>query len=364
MNVTYENSLDFWKNRSKNNEAEIDQLLGNFRILFAFNSNKIENADITYHDTREIFENGKIIGYTGDTRTIFEIENQKRCYEMLLPKIAAKEPLSIELIKETHHILTYGTYDERRYSIGERAGEFKKHDYVTGKNEVGTPPEFVEEDLRELLNEIKDVSSAPNYNALTVAAYFHASFEFIHPFADGNGRVGRTLMNYYLMINDNPPIIIYDEDKNVYYSALEKYDTNEELTPLTDFLKEQTIKTWSNSVIRNNELSKQQSCSPNNSNYRIKKNVLVDYLGNEEQPVIPESVKSIGDRAFMGNTSIKHIEIPDSVERIGNQAFEGCINLKSASIPKTCDCDITAFPRSCSVHRKDYGGLKNTLKYD
>lgn len=96
----------------------------------------------------------------------------------------------------------------------------------------------------------------------------------------------------------------------------------------------------------------------------VRYGTLVKYCGNEEQPVIPESIKSIGDMAFMGNTLIKHIEIPDTVESIGKQAFEGCINLKSASIPKTCDCDITAFPRSCNVHRKDYGGLKNTLKYD
>lgn len=102
----------------------------------------------------------------------------------------------------------------------------------------------------------------------------------------------------------------------------------------------------------------------NQADMFIRYGTLVKYYGNEEQPVIPESVKTIGDRAFMENTSIKHIEIPDTVERIGKQAFEGCTNLKFASIPEGCDCDITAFPRSCNVQRKNYGGLNNTLKYD
>ncbi len=265
MTLSYDNVVSFWQGSKRATEAEIVLLLGNFRILFAYNSNKIENEQITYHDTREIFENGKLISYTGDTRTIFEIENQKKCYEMLLPKIVHKEPLSIDLIKETHYILTYGTYDERRYAVGERAGEFKKHDFVTGINEVGTQPQHVEENLTGLLSEIEDVASAPNFNALTVAAYFHASFEFIHPFADGNGRVGRALMNYYLMINDNPPVIVYDEDKLIYYKALEKFDTVEELDPLKDFLKEETVKTWRSTI----ERKLQQSPRQNNGTKRI-----------------------------------------------------------------------------------------------
>lgn len=244
----YENVLELWRKYHVRTEADIDLRLDNFRILFAYNSGKIENDAITYNDTREIFENGQVLNYSGDPRTIFELENQKLCYEFLKPKLAAREPLTIELIKSVHAVLTGGTYDERRYvTQGERPGEFKKHDYVTGRAEVGSPPEDVEKDLVGLLDEISDVKDS---DVLKAAAYFHARFEYIHPFADGNGRVGRTLLNYFLMIRDHPPLIVYDEDKGSYYNALYQYDMEEEITPLLEFLKAQTEKTWEKALER------------------------------------------------------------------------------------------------------------------
>ena len=76
---------------------------------------------------------------------------------------------------------------------------------------------------------------------------FHLKFESIHPFADGNGRTGRTLMNYYLMINGLPPTILYEEDKKAYYMALAVYDKIEEISGFREFIKEQTVKTWTKS---------------------------------------------------------------------------------------------------------------------
>jgi Fic family protein len=244
----YGDALNLWRNWRVETEADIDRRLENFRVLFAYNSGKIENEAVTYNDTREIFENGRVLGYTGDTRTLFELSNQRVCYEFLKPKIAAKEPLTIALIKEIHGALTGGTYDERRYvERGERPGEFKKHDYVTGLAEVGSLPEDVESDLSELLDELAEYEEK---DTLKVAAYFHARFEYIHPFADGNGRAGRTLLNYYLMIHGHPPVIIYDEDKHAYYDALARYDEAEDLEPMAAFLKQQTARTWEKSLER------------------------------------------------------------------------------------------------------------------
>jgi len=244
----YYDILKMWNEFNVKTEVDIDLRLENFRILFAYNTCKIENDAITYSDTREIFENGHVLNYTGDVRTIFELENQRLCYEFLKPLLVAGEALSIELIKSVHAVLTSGTYDERRYiTQGERPGEFKRHDYVTGSAEVGTPSEDVEKDLSDLLDEIKEIKDA---DVLKVATYFHARFEYIHPFADGNGRVGRTLLNYFLMIRNHPPLIIYNEDKNSYYEALYQYDMDEEITPLFYFLKEQTEKTWDKTLQR------------------------------------------------------------------------------------------------------------------
>lgn len=93
----------------------------------------------------------------------------------------------------------------------------------------------------ELLDE---VNAYKGKEVLRAAAFLHARFEFIHPFADGNGRVGRTLMNYYLMILNHPPIIVYDEDKRVYYECLQKYDETEVLDSLYEFFRYETQKTW------------------------------------------------------------------------------------------------------------------------
>ncbi len=238
----YSRAVQLWQSYQISSAADLDKYLDSFRILFAFHSGKIENEEVTYHDTREIFENGKVANYTGSPRALFEQQNQKLCYEFLKEKIVKKEPLSVGLIRELHRILTSGTYDERRYLENEeRPGEFKKHDYVTGIQEVGSAAADVEQDLMEL---IEEMNTYPGGDALKAAAYLHARFEYIHPFADGNGRVGRTLANYFLMTHGQPPLIVYEEDKRLYYECLQKYDEAEELNPLYEFFKYETAKTW------------------------------------------------------------------------------------------------------------------------
>ncbi|MCL2672322.1 MAG: Fic family protein [Clostridiales bacterium] len=247
MNVEYARALAFWQSQNIRAAADLDLSLDHFRILFAYHSGKIENAQVDYHDTREIFENGKVLAFTGDPRTLFEQQNQKLCYAFLREKIAGREPLTLSLVLEVHAVLTAGTYDERRFVLrGERPGQLKKHDYVTGRHEAGSAPEDTEEELEVLLTELREADATRDL--LLSAAYFHAAFENIHPFADGNGRVGRMLLNYFLMIHDHPPLIVFDEDKKAYYAALEAYDSGEDLEPLREFLEGQLVKTWGRRV--------------------------------------------------------------------------------------------------------------------
>ena len=237
----YERVVSAWRRQEIRARAQLAAVLSDYRVYFAYNSGKIENADVTYHDTREVFENGRAVGFTGDVRTLFEIQNQKECHELLLDAFASKRALDEELVLEVHRTLTQGTYDERRWSRGERPGAYKLHDYVVGISQVGSTPGTVAHDVADLIAELDVVTCR---NVLTAAAYFHAACEAIHPFADGNGRVGRALSNYLLVTHDHPPAIIYEEDRMAYYGALRLWDEEADLAPMIDFLQAETVKTW------------------------------------------------------------------------------------------------------------------------
>lgn len=237
----YNKIIAWWQLKNIHTDAELSEILNGYRILFAYNSGKIENDKITFHDTREIFDHDGVTSYTGDLRTLFEIRNAKEAHEFFLESFQAGTEIDIEFVKQMQFFLTQNTYDTRRNQLGERPGELKKHDFVTGWEEAGASPEDTEEELKELLEELRDIDDE---KALTAAAYFHVKFENIHPFADGNGRTGRIVMNYFLVVHDHPPITIYEEDRKGYYEALEVWDREQELDPMILFLKEQTVKTW------------------------------------------------------------------------------------------------------------------------
>lgn len=246
----YEKAVALWQGRKIQTDAELAEALSGNSISFAYHSGKIENDKITYHDTREIFEHDGVTAYTGDLRTLFEIRNEREAYELFLAAFQKRRPLDEALIRKFQKRLTQNTYDTRRFQLGERPGEYKHHAYVTGREEVGAHPDDVAEEIGELLDELADI---PDEKALTAAAYFHAKFENIHPFADGNGRAGRLAMNYFLVLHNHPPITIHEEDREAYYEALEAWDTRQELTPLQTFLRGQTGKTWEKQVRKEEE---------------------------------------------------------------------------------------------------------------
>lgn len=241
----YVEAVEYWQNRNVVTGADLAEAFNGKAIAFIYNSGKIENDRITYNDTREIFEHDGVSSYTGDVRSLFEIQNAKKAYELFLDAFDAKRPLEQDLILEFHLLMTSGTYDIRRWQKGERPGTYKLGDYVVGRNEVGAPPEDVAVELQELID---DVANVADKDALTAAAFFHAKFENIHPFSDGNGRLGRLLMNYFLVRHDHPPIIIFEEDRKDYYAALEAWDVKQDLEPLKSFLQQQTVKTWQNKI--------------------------------------------------------------------------------------------------------------------
>ena len=163
---------------------------------------------------------------------------------MFLTSFGAKRPLDAELICEFQKKLTQNTCDTRRYQLGEWPGTYKLHDYVTGREETGAAAEDGGEEMDELLKEVSEIADK---DALTAVAYFHAKFENIYPFVDGNGRTGRLAMNYFLIQHNHPPIIIHEENRRAYY---EVRDSVQDLEPLRDFLRCETEKTWEKQIVR------------------------------------------------------------------------------------------------------------------
>ncbi len=158
---SYTKALALWRRKGIRTDAELAEALSRHSIAFAFHSGKIENDRITFHDTREIFEHDGVTAYTGDLRTLFEIRNAREAYELFLQAFRDRRPLDETLIQDFQRRLTYGTYDSRRWQLGERPGAYKRRDYVTGRGEVGAAPEDVAEEMAELLAELSTRRALP-----------------------------------------------------------------------------------------------------------------------------------------------------------------------------------------------------------
>lgn len=241
--MSYIECVELWKSKSL---IEKKEMLIRFGWKFTYGSNKIENSNTHLKDVEDIF-NSRTINTKSDItkKTENEIRNHKAVLKEITKGFLADTmgEITIDKIKKLHLKLMSGCYDLDRINKGEHPGEFKKGDYVVGLHDVGASPEDVITELESLLEEVNEVGITPN-NSLKVVAYFHCWFESIHPFADGNGRLGRLLLNYILLANDLPPIILFDRDRNQYYLALEEFTESQEIQKMVDFLEMEAEKTW------------------------------------------------------------------------------------------------------------------------
>ncbi len=225
-------------------EREEKDLLDRFFLKFTYSSNRIENNETRLRDVETVFKGEKVITFKGNKKTITEIENHKKLCQSILQLCKENNTkLSILLIKQFHYVLMKGCFTEELLLKGEKPGEFKKGDYVIGLYDVGVEALDVEENLISLIQEINNVEITET-NALKVVSYFHCWFEAIHPFADGNGRIGRVLINYLLIANNLPPIVLFENDCEEYYLALEYFNSKQEINKMVKFLNEQAYKTW------------------------------------------------------------------------------------------------------------------------
>ena len=176
-----------------------------------YNSNAIENSTLSLKNTEKILLQNSVPKEL-NIREVYEAKNLAKVMEMLLGK---NQKLSINLILHLHKILLNGIDD----SI---AGRFRKgKEWVRVGNHIGANPSFIYNLVSKLINECNKEN---DIYFLDKIAHFHAEFEIIHPFCDGNGRIGRVLINQQLMALNLPPIIVPNKSKEMdYYPLFNKY---------------------------------------------------------------------------------------------------------------------------------------------
>lgn len=187
------------------------------QIDLTYNSNHIEGSRLTHDQTRYIFETNTI-GIEKEVLNVddvIETANHFRCIDKIIDH--AKATLSEKFIKELHLILKNGTSDSRKdwFAVG---------DYKKLPNEVGGVPTALPEDVADRMKEL-----LAEYNGKVKVSFedildFHVKFERIHPFQDGNGRVGRLIMFKECLKYNIVPFIIEDNLKMFYYRGLKEWD--------------------------------------------------------------------------------------------------------------------------------------------
>ncbi len=187
------------------------------QIDLTYNSNHIEGSRLTHDQTRYIFETNTI-GFENDSVNVddvIETANHFRCIDMIINQ--ASSALTEKLIKELHYVLKIGTSDSRKDWFA--VGEYKKLPNEVGGNDA-TLPENVADEMRKLLADYNDLATKTFEDIVA----FHVAFERIHPFQDGNGRVGRLILFKECLKHNIVPFIIEDNLKMFYYRGLKEWD--------------------------------------------------------------------------------------------------------------------------------------------
>lgn len=186
------------------------------QIELTYNSNRIEGSKLTQDQTRYIFETNTVgIGDSSvNVDDIVETANHFRCIELIIDQ--ANAPLSERLIKQLHLLLKSGTTDARKSWFV--VGGYKKLPNEVGGKETASP-ETVVSQMQKLIK----IYNSESKHTLDDILEFHYRFEMIHPFQDGNGRVGRLILFKECLRNGIVPFIIHDELKMFYYRGLQQW---------------------------------------------------------------------------------------------------------------------------------------------
>ncbi|MBR3143729.1 Fic family protein [Candidatus Saccharibacteria bacterium] len=214
---------DIYRDLAVRNKGALQEITVSELPEMVYNSNAIENSTLTLEDTEDILIRNRI-RTDHEIREIFEAKNLASAIEYLMDNPEKK--ITVNLILKLHKTLLTNIRDDI-------AGRFRSgNEWVRVGTHIGANPEFVDSLIHGLIN---------NYNKkdgsffLEKIAYFHAEFESIHPFGDGNGRIGRVMINKQLDMLGLPPIVIPNKTKfDDYYPFLKMYEETGKIDMLVE----------------------------------------------------------------------------------------------------------------------------------
>lgn len=195
------------------------------QLNFAYNSNHMEGNSLTPFQTQTIFDSDAIITENNcsvKVNDIIEIRNHFQAFDFIIDN--CKKPLTEDIIKSIHRILQHGTANDIK--MGFNIGEYKSlPNFIGGIEEVETcPPEKVHEKMQNLLDRYSSLDHPTLINMIGL----HYGMEKIHPFQDGNGRVGRLILYKECLCHDIIPFIIEDKFKEYYLLGMKDFSKNQE----------------------------------------------------------------------------------------------------------------------------------------
>lgn len=198
-------------------------------ILFSAYSCAIEGSSFTVDETRTLKEQG--LGMIPQGKPLveaFEMLDHFRAYEEMVQTIDA--PLTEDYIKHLHFLLTEHTIAYRH--AGAQPGVYTDHDMSAGDTIFGDHEVLIAR-VPQLLSQVEQALASGRWHPMETAAIFHGHFEWLHPFRDGNGRLGRLLSNKILLRHNLPILIIMQEQRAEYLSCMKAFRTDAQ--PLIEF---------------------------------------------------------------------------------------------------------------------------------
>ena len=219
-----EKKIKYDNNKSKISSVTLSSYEKDFELRFTHNSTAIEGNTLTLMETKLVLEDGVSVGGK-ELCEIYEVINHKKAYVYVKKCIKNNKPLTENIVKNLHAILTENII----------TGGIYRNQEVRISGAGFTPPAGNEMYI-QIKNFYEDLKCQTNLNAIELAAWTHAEFVRIHPFIDGNGRTGRLLMNYQLMLHSFLPVSVDKNTRLDYYNALEQYAADGDLKPFADFI--------------------------------------------------------------------------------------------------------------------------------